>query len=212
MSIIHFIIVGIMLGLGAAIPIGPINLEVIRRNLHYGTKIGIALGLGACFADVTYLILIFLGVMHVLVNSFVLKVVGILGGALLFWFGFKALSVTKISNKKTIKDLKSPSFLRHFSEGYILTLINPLTVVFWSSISVTLVNMADNSKTNLIGAMVGVLIGTVSWILGLNFALHYTRHRLSEKAMLNLSRLGGIIIIMFAIYSIWHALFSQMSI
>lgn len=205
---LHFVLFGIMLGLGASIPIGPINLEMIRRNLHYGSMIGIALGLGACFADVTYLVLIFIGAFHILVNSTVLKVVGVVGGFILFWFGFKALEVKKISTRRSIKDLKSPSFLKHFSEGYALTLLNPLTIIFWSSVSVTLVNMADNSKEHLIAAMIGVLLGTVFWVLSLNFVLHHTKHRLSERTMVNLNRLGGIIIILFAIFSIWHAFFS----
>ncbi len=35
----HFLIFGLLLGLGAAIPIGPVNLEIIRRNLKDGTTL-----------------------------------------------------------------------------------------------------------------------------------------------------------------------------
>jgi threonine/homoserine/homoserine lactone efflux protein len=41
----HLLLFGILLGMGAAIPIGPINLEIIRRNLRFGTSFGIATGM-----------------------------------------------------------------------------------------------------------------------------------------------------------------------
>ncbi len=36
-SQISHLLFGLLLGWGAAIPIGPMNLEIIRRNLRYGT-------------------------------------------------------------------------------------------------------------------------------------------------------------------------------
>ena len=74
----HLFILGLILGWGAAIPIGPINLEIIRRHLSFGMIFGIAYGLGACIADLCYLILLMSGALILLQHPLVLKIIGII--------------------------------------------------------------------------------------------------------------------------------------
>ena len=88
---LHQFIFGLLLGLGAAIPLGPMNLEIIRRNLRFGSVYGIALGLGACSADVTYLVLLSLGALSILTHPLILQVIGVIGSSILLWFGYSAL-------------------------------------------------------------------------------------------------------------------------
>src|SRR3954468_2319963 len=53
---------GTLLGLGAAVPIGPVNVEIVRRTLRGGFLAGFALGCGAVTVDVCYAVLSSLGV------------------------------------------------------------------------------------------------------------------------------------------------------
>src|SRR5205085_11261811 len=53
---------GIMYGLGAAMPIGPVNVEIGRRTLRGGFRAGAALGCGAVTVDVAYALLYSVGV------------------------------------------------------------------------------------------------------------------------------------------------------
>ncbi|HEY2589318.1 MAG TPA: hypothetical protein VGI81_26470, partial [Tepidisphaeraceae bacterium] len=48
---------GIALGIGAAVPIGPVNVEIARRTFRGGFPAGFALGCGAVTVDVSYAIL-----------------------------------------------------------------------------------------------------------------------------------------------------------
>src|SRR5438270_11011570 len=48
---------GLGLGIGAAAPIGPVNVEIARRTLRGGAMAGFALGCGAVTVDVTDAIL-----------------------------------------------------------------------------------------------------------------------------------------------------------
>ena len=63
---IPLILKGVALGLGAAVPIGPVNVELARRTLRGGFSRGFALGCGAVTADVTYAILASFGLGPVL--------------------------------------------------------------------------------------------------------------------------------------------------
>jgi L-lysine exporter family protein LysE/ArgO len=204
---IHLIIFGLLLGWGAAIPIGPINLEIIRRNLHYGTAIGIALGLGACSADVTYLILLSIGALNILAYPLILKIIGVIGALILAWFGFNALRLkpASIANNET-RPVITYKVWRSYSEGFFLTFINPYTILFWSSISTTIALTTHASSHATLFAGLGVLFGTTSWIIFLNVLLHFTRHRLSARSIRWLNIAGGIILLGFAIIGLWHSL------
>lgn len=207
---LHQIIFGLLLGWGAAIPIGPMNLEIIRRNLQLGTPYGIALGLGACSADLTYIVLMSVGALAILSHAFVLKIIGILGGLILAWFGFSALRMQSqnLAEKTTSTEnnRKTPLW-RHTFEGYLLTLLNPFTVLFWSSVSAQIAVNASKHANSTLFAAIGVLLGTFSWICGLNTVLHFTRHKLSERHMHYLNIAGGCILLIFAALGLWRALF-----
>lgn len=194
---LHLIFIGLLLGWGAAIPIGPLNLEIIRRNLHEGMAAGIGLGLGACSGDITYLILLSIGALAILSHTIVLKVFGVVGACILAWFGYQALT-TRVHNESH-RPLKAKPAWRHYLEGYALVLVNPYTVLFWLSVSSQIATYASNGVSATMAMGLGVVIGVTSWALGLNTLLHVTRHRLSSSTMLWLNRCGGAIIIGFAI-------------
>lgn len=194
---------GLFLGWGAAIPIGPINLEVIRRNLTFGTRYGVALGLGACSADVTYLLLLSVGFLTLLTQPLILKIMGCLGSLILAWFGYSTLRMKTQHYAKTTASNTRTTW-RHSIEGYLLTLINPMTILFWSSVSTQIVLISKKGEYAIINSGLGVLLGTLSWILGLNLFLHLYRHRLSEKTLQIFNKTGGIILLAFAIHGLWH--------
>jgi len=198
----HLLITGIFLGWGAAIPIGPMNLEIMRRNLRYGFLVGLFFGLGACLADISYLALISLGLLNFLNQPLVLKFVGLIGASILLWFGFKAfrMPVGAMQEKKT-----SLSLLPNLIEGLSLTLLNPFTILFWASISTQLPLLASTPwQLMIVGG--GLTIGTVSWVLVLNAVLHFIRYRINDKLLRYLNYAGGIIVIGFAIFGIIYAL------
>lgn len=203
----HSIIIGILLGWGAAVPIGPMNIEIIRRNLRIGTPFGISFGLGASSADLTYFILLSIGALAILTYPLTLKIITLLGACILFWFGISALRLqTKTHIEKGVKNKKTMSIWKHSLHGYLMTLINPTTILFWASISTQVITLA-HSKSDIASLVaMGVIVGTLSWVLFLNLILFFTRHKLSPKLMRWLNSFGGIILLLFAIFNVLHIL------
>lgn len=203
----HHFVFGLFLGWGAAIPIGPINIEMIRRNLYLGTRHGVEFGLGACSADLTYFILLLSGTLVFLQQDIILRMIGFVGSAILAWFGISALKLrVKTSDENYVRQIKKPPVWHNYFQGYLLTLLNPLTILFWASLSAQLAIFSRNGVASVIYAGVGVLTGTVSWVITQNSILHFTRHRFSERTMRYLNYLGGIIILCFAAIGLWRAL------
>src|SRR4051794_40824715 len=78
---------GVLLGLGAAVPIGPVNVQIARRALREGFFAGAALGCGAVTIDVVYAILSTLSFTTLLTQPLVQRVIGVGGVALLAYLG-----------------------------------------------------------------------------------------------------------------------------
>jgi threonine/homoserine/homoserine lactone efflux protein len=124
-----------------------------------------------------------------------LRGLGFVGSLILAWFGICAFR-SKLTDV-TDKDNK-PSLLRYSAEGYLMTLINPGTILFWVSVSSQISMTAANNSSAIPLAGAGVMVGALGWVLFLNILLHFTRHRLSKKAMMWLNYLGGTILLIFA--------------
>ncbi|MDF1796731.1 MAG: LysE family translocator [Coxiellaceae bacterium] len=208
MQHLHLLGYGIVLGLAAAMPVGPVNLEIVRRNLRFGTASGLLLGLGAACTDLTYLLLLSLGALTLLTHHTVLNIIGLVGAFILGWFGINALrsNVTEDPTNPNNNPSKQKALWRHWFEGYLMTLMNPMTILFWASVSsqVALLAHDNHSAVALMGS--GVVLGAYGWAVSINVALHFTRHRFSTKVMKWINRVGGIILIGFGIYGLIRTL------
>jgi L-lysine exporter family protein LysE/ArgO len=200
----HLFLLGLLLGFGAAVPIGPMNVEITRRNLRFGTRYGLSFGLGACSADLVYLILIALGALVLLQHPLVLRAVGLTGALILTWFGINAirLKAIKAKNDQSVP----PSLFKNYSQGLMLTLLNPITIIFWGSVSSHIVISADQHLTSIFLAGLGVAIATISWASGLNLVLHLTKHKLSDSFIHRINVLGGVILLLFAMMGFYQGL------
>lgn len=197
---LHSFLFGFFLGCGAAIPIGPMNIEIMRRNLTLGARFGVLFGLGACAADLTYMILLSFGLLVLFSTPFVMSSVTILGALLLLYFAFNILRAP--INSFEVKAYQASHFaLKHFFSGYSLTLINPATIIFWLSVSAQITAQTAMSH-RLLWASLGVIMGTVGWALSFNLFLNFTRHKISPLLMRLLNIFGAMLLIGFAIYGL----------
>src|ERR1700733_1500493 len=88
MDYVVLIFVGVVMGLIAAVPIGPVNLICIRRSFAFGPVNGFVSGLGAALGDGVFAAITFFGLTWIaqLIQSYD-SIIEIVGGALLVWFG-----------------------------------------------------------------------------------------------------------------------------
>lgn len=207
MQQIHLLLYAILLGLGAAMPIGPINLEIIRRNLQFGTTAGMMVGFGASCTDLCYVILLSIGALTLLNHPEVISVMSILGAFVLAWFGWGALRLTTADRgNTTLCRTISNSFFKHWRDGYLMNALNPMIMLFWLSVSSQVAGLSSHHNQNMFIMVAGVIIGAFGWAISLNTVLHFTRHRISNAIMHRLNQLGGMLLLGFAAYGLWHGI------
>jgi L-lysine exporter family protein LysE/ArgO len=202
---------GLALGLGAAAPIGPVNVEIARRSLKNGFKAGAALGAGAATVDLIYAIIvsILMGTLlkdderrKALEHSPVILILMIASGLLLGYLGFLCLR-EYWRNKDPDLTPDSQPIIRGYFTGLLMTSLNPMTLIFWFVGVAGKATTIDNPAQNLPFLATGVFISALGWAL--TFAAIITRiGSMAKHRVMRLANLaGGIILLGFALAPVW---------
>jgi L-lysine exporter family protein LysE/ArgO len=185
---------GFLLGLGAAIPLGPINI-LIMNNALKNYKAGVALGFGAMSADILYLSLILAGLLKFLHNPDFLKGMGIIGSIFLLYLAYgiyknRAKQTTMQTQKSYNKNI-----LKTYTQGFILTLLNPYTIAFWFSIAGYVANKELNTGFTILGLISSITI----WVTFMPYLVHRSKHKISLRVSTYLNTLSALILSGFAV-------------
>lgn len=165
---------GLMLGYGAALPLGPINVLIANYALHSYAK-ALAMGMGAMSADITYLLLILYGVIGLLQGTLFLKVVGLFGGIFLLYLAYSIfVNRHQVMEKKR---LQNERIVKIFIKGWTLTMLNPYTVGFWLSIS----TLGETQEGSALWLIAGLVVAITSWTTLMPLAIYRTKHLFSPR-------------------------------
>jgi L-lysine exporter family protein LysE/ArgO len=214
--ILTLILRGYLLGIGAAAPVGPVNVEIARRTLKRGFRAGFALGCGAVTVDVTYAVLASLSLGSVVQNRWALRVIGLCGAAILGWLGFcslrSAFNVTPISEAQPDDAIPASEAQRNYLAGLLMTAVNPMTLVFWFAVVPSTVPPASaHPVQDLLLVCVGVFLATIGWVIGFAGTLAFLGSFGKQKWVRIVDAAGGVILLAFAGFTIWRVARSFLS-
>ena len=186
----------IILGISLAAPVGPVNIEVIKKGLQYGFFPAFLTSLGAVSADTTYLILVYLGLAHFIAIPLVKGMIWCLGAVVLLYLGYGSV---KTSSETLVTRDEKPR--NSFITGYMITISNPMTIVWWLGVFGSLLaSMGDISRINAFLNSLTIVIGVVLWFLALSLLLHWGRRVVNETTTRYISVVAGIVLIGFGLY------------
>ncbi|WP_434525295.1 LysE family translocator [Photorhabdus asymbiotica] len=185
-----------LLGLGAAAPVGPINIELMRRHLNISCLHAVVFGLGACFADIIYLLLLGFGILQLFSHTIFMPILGFLGALMVIWFGI--ISFINKQNEENINIIAMP-YHRQFFDGVLLTLLNPYNIIFWLSVSAQLSNITSDKYGLAIGAS-GTIIGVIFWVAFINTIIFFSKKMLSHRVIKFINYASGVTLIMLGLY------------
>ena len=200
---------GVALGLGIAMPLGPINVEIIRRHLGQGFGAGLLLGLGACSVDTAYIIVISLGLISAQPSPMVQNVLAVIGAAILVVLAAMILRSARTSARgaaatQVAADRPTRRW-RHYAVGVAMTAVNPMNLVFWFGVIVSGINVSD-PRLGPWPTVVGVMCGTSGWVIGLNLALVAGRRFLRPGLLAAINVVSAGVLVAMAVRTVWPML------
>lgn len=191
----------VVLGLSLSAPIGPINAAQLDRGIRGGFLPAWFVGLGAISADMIYMSLVYFGVVHLLELPFV--------KAFLWLFGFFVLVYTGIDSMRNAHQLGNQEtrgtdagLPRAFLHGFLMSLFNPLSIMFWLGIyGSVLAKAADQSSVEqLMINSAAVILGILIWDVVMATAASLFRSYLTSSILKGISLLSGLSLVGFGCY------------
>ncbi|UNK16568.1 LysE family translocator [Paenibacillus sp. N3/727] len=190
----------IFLGLSLSAPVGPINAAQLDKGLKKGFWHAWLFGLGAVMADILYMVLVYMGVVHFLSTPFMQTFLWLFGAFVLIYTGIESVvsagKVTISSNKK------EDSLLSSVSSGFLMSLSNPMTILFWLGIygSVLVKTASDYGTGDLLLYSAAVIFGVLIWDFLMAAMASTFRKYLSNRGITFISIISGLSLIGFGIY------------
>lgn len=161
-------------GLILQIAVGPITFFIINIVIQRTLLDGFFAILGAALADYCYITLSIIGIAKLLENVRIKKTLGFISSLVLILFGFYIITGSlrniqvNVGITNNLQDLT-----RSFISTFMLTLSNPLTIIFWTSIfTARSIEYSLNRKELIIfgfaaGLAVFLFLGTIVLIISI---------------------------------------------
>ncbi|MFY8166876.1 MAG: LysE family translocator [Sediminibacterium sp.] len=207
------ILKGLLLGLILSISVGPVVFAIIKQSLANGHKAGYAFVAGVSSSDIVLLF-----ICNVFTSLFVIvlthkAVIAMLGAGFLLLMGlytliFKKIEIEKIGEDKQ-KAMKWHNVLGFFASGFLMNTLNPSVFLFWFAWTAAIGNSAieTGNPTTYKLIVFGTCLGFVLLSDLAKVALAGTlRPRLTEKNLIWINRISGIIILIFSAVLFYGAL------
>jgi threonine/homoserine/homoserine lactone efflux protein len=208
MNFIIYILSGVIMGLIAAVPIGPVNLICIRRSFAFGPVNGFVSGLGAALGDGVFAVITFFGLTWIaqLIQSYD-SIIEVVGGALLVWFGFHALLspvVGKVEDGDT--DSGASTLVRATASTFVLTITNPATLIAFASMFASFRALAGgaNSYGDASLVVAGVVGGSAGWWLCLTAVIGVFHAKITDRTVRMINRGSGLLVALFGLAVLIH--------
>jgi threonine/homoserine/homoserine lactone efflux protein len=204
-----FAIKGFAIGFAIAAPVGPIGVLCIRRSLAEGKWVGLVTGLGAATADAAYGAIAAFGLTAF--SGFLVEQrtwLGLVGGVFLCYLGIRTF-VSKPADEAA--RVRRGGMLAAYFSTLFLTLTNPMTILSFAAVFASLGLAASPSYSSAGLMVVGVFAGSAFWWLLLSNGVALFRSRMTPQWMRAVNRISGCIILGFALFSLFHFLYSKIA-
>ena len=194
---------GVVMGLVAAVPIGPVNLICIRRTFAFGPLNGFVSGLGAALGDGVFAAITGLGLTWVaqLIEGYA-TIIELVGGALLVFFGYRAFSRRRPARGWTTSPTTGrPTLAGAIVSTFALTVTNPATLLAFTAMFAGLGGLAGGAGSYSDAGFVvaGVVGGSAGWWLALTSVIGLFHARIDAGTMRLINRISGALVAIFGL-------------
>ncbi len=196
-----YILKGVIIGIVASAPMGPVGILCIRRTIKKGRAYGLATGLGAAFSDVFYAFLTGYGLslLPFFNHPNYINGIKIVGGCMLLAFGLYMYHTGPRVNKMHPESKTKGSLFRNFLTSFFITLCNPAIIFLFLALFNMLAPFVGGSLVNVSVGYAAIMAGAMLWWFGLTYVINKMSRNFGEKGIVRLNRTIGVIVIVISV-------------
>ncbi len=206
---LELVIKGLIVGILASAPMGPVGVLTIQRTLNKGRWYGMVTGVGAAVSDIIYAAISLLGMNFVMEfiedphNMFWFKV---FGSILLMVFGLYTYLSNPTENLRPASQTRG-SLMHNGLTGFLVTFSNPLIILLFIALMARFDFVVPEHYWEQGLGYLAIFGGALLWWFCLTYIIDRVRNQFQDKTICLLNRsIGGIVTVAALIGILWTLL------
>ncbi len=199
---------GLIIGLVASAPMGPVGVLTVQRTLNKGRWYGFVTGLGAAASDIVYALITGLGMSFVMDfverprNMYALQLVG---AVMLFGFGLFTFKSNPTRSLHPSSNRRG-TLWHNALTGFLVTLSNPLIVFLFVALYARFAFIVPGHRIEQGVGYLAVIGGAVIWWWGLTYSINKIRNHFDIHGIVWLNRTIGIVVMVVSLLGFYFTL------
>ena len=199
---LEIIIKGMVIGIVASAPMGPVGVLCVQRTLNKGRAYGLVTGVGAALSDILYALLTGYGLSFLYVildNRTALFWMQIIGASIMFIFGLHTYRTNPMKNTRNVSRNKS-SLLQNGVTGFFITLSNPTIILLFLGLFTPFKFMLPEQPffMQCIGYL-SIFGGALLWWFFITYVVNKLRERFDVRGIRIINRVIGAAVMLGAL-------------
>lgn len=198
----ELILKGMLIGIIASAPMGPVGVLCIRRTLNKGRWYGFVTGVGACVSDIIYAMVTGLGMSFVMdlitnpTNKFWLQ---ISGSIVLLVFGLYCWKSDPTNNVHPSGKNGKGSLVHNAFTAFLVTFSNPLIILLFMASFAQFAFVIPNHPIEMTLGYASIVGGALAWWYGLTWLVDKVRNKFDENGIRIINKIIGSVVILFSV-------------
>lgn len=209
-DIVVIILKGIVIGMCASAPMGPIGILTVQRTQKKGRWYGFVTGVGASISDLIYALMTGFGmsfVMDFLNNPIYKFYLQLAGGIMLLGFGLYSFLNNPLKNKRQSSGSMG-SLWHNGVTGFLLTFSNPLIIMLFIALFAQFVFILPEQPLAMIIGYASIFLGALMWWYGLTWLIDKVREKFDEFGVVLINRIIGSIVVFVSLCTLIGTIFN----
>ena len=205
-GVLEMAVKGLVIGIVASAPMGPVGILCVQRTLNKGRWAGPATGVGAAASDIIYALLTGFGmffIVDIIEDVRIAFIIKLAGSILLFLFGLYTYRSNPLEKVKKVNGSQGKLW-HHAWTGFLVTFSNPLIVfLFMAMFGQFSFIINSNPFTQAVGFLF-IIAGALLWWFLLTWCIDKVRTRFHERGLRIINKtIGMAVMIVSGLMAAW---------
>lgn len=205
-TLLDLTVKGLIVGMLASAPMGPVGVLCIQRTLNKGRWYGLVTGIGAALSDIIYALMTGVGmsfVIEFIEQPRTMYFLQLVGSVLLFGFGYYTF--------RTKPQLRPPSknkgtLAHNFLTGFLVTLSNPLIIFLFLALFARFTFVVPEHYGQQILGYISIFLGAMLWWYGLTYIVDKLRSTFQLERISLINRTIGVVVMVVSVLGLLSTL------
>lgn len=209
-DIVNLVFKGILIGIIASAPMGPVGILCIQRTLNKGRWYGFVTGIGAAVSDILYAMITGLGmsvVVDMINDSHTQFLLQILGSIILLFFGLFCFRSDPTKNMHRSGHQKGSLFHNGLT-AFLVTFSNPLIIFLFMALFAQFSFVVPNHPLEMMLGFLSIPFGALLWWYGLTWIVDKVRAFFNIEGIIIINKVIGSLVILFSVIILFGTVFN----